>query len=353
MTLQSSGSISFTQIATEFGYPNDNKFGNYRIEQDVGELGELPLDVNIPQTGQIKFSDFYGASLNVVVDCYSGNDQNRINVKTNKWNNNKVVVIGPRTSKKQNGSRIIIHVNKKFGHNSENTGGATNNCALRTGDFDSASSVVVDVGSSGKIFGSGGKGGAGADHGKDSNTNNGAPGSPGTSALGVEFNGTKINVANGGIIRCGYGGGGGGGSGADEDPGADRTAGGGGGGGGAGLPAGSGGRGGTEGNDSGNADHGKGSAGAAGSLNSGGDAGGGGSSGGSEIIGGAGGQGGGYNPSQIPHAGGDSIGHDGSGGDGGAAGVNGAAIRRKSGHSIIVNDPGNGVTGSTNATGVS
>jgi len=350
MALQASGTIKFSEIATEFGYPTDNKFGNYRIDQDVGELGELPLDVNIPQSGQIKFSDFYGASLNVVVDCYSGNDQNRVNAKTDKWNNDKVVVIGGFKGKKQNGSRIIIHVNKKFGHTSQNTSGSSNNCALRTGTFGSASGVVVDVGSSAKLYGSGGKGGAGADHGKNDDTNDGAPGSPGTSALGVEFNGAVINVASGGMLRCGYGGGGGGGSGSDEDPGSDRTAGGGGGGGGAGLPAGDAGRGGTEGSDSGNSDHGKGSAGQGGSLNAGGSGGDGGESG-NEVWGGNGGQGGGFNPSQSPTAGGDSAGHNGSEGDGGAAGGNGAAIRKTSGYSITVINSGN-ITGSIDATGV-
>jgi len=356
MALQSSGSISFTEIAAEFGYPNNNKFGNYRIDEDIpvadgGELGELPLDVNIPQSGQIKFSDFYGASLNVVVDCYKGNAQNRVNAKTDKWNNDKVVVIGGFRGKKQNGSRIIIHVNKQFAHDSENAnGGVSNNCALRTGDFDSADAVVVDIGSSAKLYGSGGQGGAGADHGKSDGSNDGAPGSFGTSALGVEFNGAVVNVASGGMLRCGYGGGGGGGSGSDEDPGADRTAGGGGGGGGAGLPAGGAGRGGTEGSDSGNADHGQGNPGNGGSLNAGGEGGEGGSST-SEVSGGNGGQGGGFNPSQSATAGGDSNGHDGSEGDGGAAGGNGAAIRKTSGYTITINNSGT-VTGATNATGV-
>ena len=59
MTLPTSGnSISFDQIATEFGYPTDNKFSNYRVSQDVGDLSSMPLDTGIPQSGQLKFSDF-------------------------------------------------------------------------------------------------------------------------------------------------------------------------------------------------------------------------------------------------------------------------------------------------------
>ena len=59
MALQASGTISFSEIATEFGYPTDNKFGNYRVSDTVGALSNLPLDSGIPQSGEIKFSDFY------------------------------------------------------------------------------------------------------------------------------------------------------------------------------------------------------------------------------------------------------------------------------------------------------
>ena len=57
MTLQSSGQIKFSEIAAEFGNPTSNKFGNYRVSQNIGTLTNLPLDVGIPQSGQIKFSN--------------------------------------------------------------------------------------------------------------------------------------------------------------------------------------------------------------------------------------------------------------------------------------------------------
>ena len=93
MALQASGTIKFSEIATEFGYPTENKLGNYRVSQTLGGLSNIPLDTGIPQSGEIKFSNFYSKSLNIVVDCYSGGTEYRISAKDNKWNSNNVTVI--------------------------------------------------------------------------------------------------------------------------------------------------------------------------------------------------------------------------------------------------------------------
>ena len=64
MTLQNSGTISFTQIKNEFGLPTGKNLGAYRVSDSPGNncsLSNLPLDSGIPQTGEIKFSNFYGA----------------------------------------------------------------------------------------------------------------------------------------------------------------------------------------------------------------------------------------------------------------------------------------------------
>ena len=67
MTIKSSGSqLAFSEIETEFGANGSRSLGAYRVSQNVGELS-LSLDSSIPTSGQIKFSDFYGKSLNVVV----------------------------------------------------------------------------------------------------------------------------------------------------------------------------------------------------------------------------------------------------------------------------------------------
>ena len=206
MTIKSSGNpLAFSEIETEFGANGTRSLGSYRLTQSVGTLSNLPLDTGIPTSGTIKFSDFYGKQLNIVVDCHSGGREDRITAKNDKWNNNNLTVIGGFRSKKEGGSKIYINVNKKFCSDKNNV----NNCALRTGSWDGTASVQIDVGSSGRIFGSGGDGGSGA----QGINNSGSPGSSGTSGLGIDTNNVTVNVASGGIIRAGFGGGGGGGGG--------------------------------------------------------------------------------------------------------------------------------------------
>ena len=202
MALQGSGQISFSQIENEFGQNGERSLGDYRTSQSVGELSNLPLDSGIPTSGQIKFSDFYSKRLNIVVDMHSGGDEFRKSAKNDKWNNNNLTVIGGFRSKKEDGSKIIVHVNKKFGSDKS----SVNNCAVRTGSWNSTSSIIVDVGGEGQILGAGGDGGQGGVC-----LGTGSPGGTGTSGLGIDHNGVTVNVLSGGIIRAGFGGGGGGG----------------------------------------------------------------------------------------------------------------------------------------------
>ena len=326
MTIKSSGSsLAFSEIEAEFGANGSRSLGGYRVSQSVGELS-LPLDTSIPTSGQIKFSDFYSKSLNVVVDMHSGGDEFRKSAKTDKWNNNQVTVIGGFRSKKESGSKIIIHINKKFGSDKSNV----NNCAVKTGSW-SAASVQVDVGGEGQVLGAGGDGGQGGVC-----LSGGQPGFSGTSGLGVEHNGVTVNVLSGGIIRAGFGGGGGGGGGRQTDKGSDRRASGGGGGGGAGFPAGNGapivdgcGGGGHSGGTNAN-------------ETTAGD-GGGGANNGNQAYGAGGGEGGQFG--EAANAGGNSQ------AGGGAGGGDGAAIRRNSGFSVTINNNGT-IQGVTNATGV-
>ena len=148
MTIKSSGSsLAFSEIEAEFGANGSRSLGAYRVSQNVGELS-LPLDSSIPTSGQIKFSDFYSKSLNVVVDMHSGSTEFRKSARSDKWNNNQVTVVGGFRSKKESGSKIIIHINKKFGSDKSNV----NNCAVKTGSW-SAASVQVDVGGEGDVLG--------------------------------------------------------------------------------------------------------------------------------------------------------------------------------------------------------
>ena len=332
MAIKSSGnSLAFSEIEAEFGQNGGRSLGGYRLTQNVGSLSNLPLDSGIPTSGQIKFSDFYGKRLNVVVDCHSGGREDRKSAKGDKWNNNAVTVIGGFRSKKESGSKIIINVNKKFCSDKSNQ----INCALKTGSWDSTATVQVDVGSSGVVLGAGGDGGKGA----DGLANNGNNGGNGTSALGIEHNNVVVNIASGGILRAGFGGGGGGGGHRQFDKRRDRRAGGGGGGGGAGCPAGNGGPGGGTGGGFGS---GSGNPGGSGSETSGG----GGGSGGNnenEAVGGVGGSGG--------QPGSNAGGGQSRATSGGSGGSNGAAIRRISGYNVTINNSGT-IQGGTSDTGV-
>ena len=143
MAIKGSGSsLSFSEIEAEFGSNGTRSLGSYRLSQNIGSLSNLPLDSGIPTSGTIKFSDFYSKRLNVVVDCHSGGDETRTIAKNDKWNNNNLTVIGGFRSKKEGGSKIYINVNKKFCSDKNNV----NNCALKTGSWDSTATVQVDLG---------------------------------------------------------------------------------------------------------------------------------------------------------------------------------------------------------------
>ena len=73
MALTASGTIKYSEIIAEFGTPNNGGLGEFKLGggENVGSLPNLPLDVGVPISGQIKFSDFYSKRLNQVVDLHS------------------------------------------------------------------------------------------------------------------------------------------------------------------------------------------------------------------------------------------------------------------------------------------
>ena len=239
MALQASGQIKYSEIIAEFGTPNSGGIGEYRLSENVGSLSNLPLDTGVPQSGQIKFSDFYSKKLNHVVDLYSiGNNTSRQNAK-DRWNNGNVHIVGStKTGKTQPpdtiDDRVIINVNATI----SSAKGTQTHCALRTGTWDSNTTLEIEIGTSGKLYGSGGDGGTGG----SANETPGTDGQTGSSALGIQYPCSRNNL---GVIQSGYGGGGGGGgntrtTGGGKKSGATTNgSSGGGGGGGAGLPAGS------------------------------------------------------------------------------------------------------------------
>ena len=268
MALQSSGNpISFSQIRSEFGdgvntASSPVRLGQYRRDdssftnEDVGSLSDLPLDTGVPTSvsagsSSIAASNFYSKKLNVVVNYHTSNEnrpedaRSRYNASatsignaTNKWN-----VVGGYKNPPSNtsGTKVMINVNKEIGSVRATANSDVNKVALRTGSsWNAGTTLQIDIGSSGRIQGAGGRGGPGGGTGGSTPD----AGLTGTSGLGVEY---AAQINNSGIIRCGYGGGGGG-SGGASNPNKSMTdfgATGGGGGGGAGIPFGLGSDGGT------------------------------------------------------------------------------------------------------------
>ena len=355
MALPSSGQISLGDIANEFGFTNGSstKLGDYRTTNGQGNFpvsfGTLQFNSidaqtggSVPTSGQIKISDFRSTRLQQVVNFYgSGKGGSRL-VAKDRYNSNSsgdVNVIGNYRTRPSNssGTKVHIHVNQQIG--SEKT--RVEHCALRTGSWDSSTTLQVDVGGSGRIGGAGGDGGRGSDSSNGNSTS--GRGGDGTSGLGVQYNPTTVNVASGGAITAGFGGGGGGGGAYDTDKEATRTASGGGGGGGAGIPAGEGGAAGT-----GASENANGGPGNDGSLSEGG-AGGGNANNDGEAVSAGGGAGG--EASQSAQQGGTGTGGEGSTYGGGGPGSAGAAIRRNTGFTVNVTNNGS-INGVQNATTV-
>ena len=229
MALPSSGSISFSQIISEFGDSNGSaagsSLGNYRVSESYGEMYNIPLDTGIPQSGPIAFSDFYGKQLNMVVNFYdnlNGTGDNVVakqNMRSKFEEDGKVKVVGgflPPDTGTTSGKRVIINVskiiaprtsssyNKPTSSNGYNwkPSNNKNEVSMVTGDWDADTNLDLWVGGSGFIVGAGGGGGKNGHSGGGKN----GPGDRGTSALGVTY---PLDIYNYGYIAGGGGGGGG------------------------------------------------------------------------------------------------------------------------------------------------
>lgn len=204
INISSPNPIKFSDITREFGNPTDNKFGAYRLNggETIGTLTNIPLDTDIPKSGAIKFSQFYGKKLNIIVNCTGMIDfQTQVNAKSiykNPINGTSVRVIGGFKPKPNNtnGCKVYINTNTRIGSKK----GEITNTAFRTGSWDSGTELLLEIGSSTRIYGSGGDGG-------NSGTSTPAAGANGTSALGIDY---PTAIINRGYIQAGFGGGGGG-----------------------------------------------------------------------------------------------------------------------------------------------
>lgn len=226
MTIKSSGSsLSFTEIIDEFGQPPGKNLGAYRVNTIISGLSGIALDNEVNSSGiitalmpkpgfPIKFSDFYGKKLNVVVDCTppTNTTAKKINARSNYVNNTGVVVIGgflPRPYSSA-GKKVWIHTNGPVA--SDKPSQLANNinyCSLLIGSsWNVTTDLRLDIGPNGIVMGAGGMGG----NGGNANAGNGFNGGNGNSAIGINTT-QPIIIRNRGTILAGYGGGGGGGGG--------------------------------------------------------------------------------------------------------------------------------------------
>ena len=292
--------ISFqNDIEAEFGSGGTRRLGKYRRDdpgfqnKNVGEMTNMPLDKegNFPTSGQIKFSDFCGRQLNVVISYDASQNNPPSGSSKFDGNNEKTVVGGFRSASSvtsSQGTRVTLHV-----HNGVNLGSQQGTSTSEESKYRSAlttgngwgADTELDINIAGVVCGGGGNGGQGS----EDPGNNGFTGLNGNSAIGISYN--VETLTNNGFIRAGSGGGGGGGSGKEDSETDNRRGGGGGGGGGAGIPVGAGGIARQHGGSGPFASGGNGAA--AEGANEGGNGGSGGNQGG-EAFGGGGGGGGSF-----------------------------------------------------------
>ena len=233
-----SGTIKYSDIETEFGQTPNQRLGDYRLNggKIIGAL-TAPLDTGVPTSvaagsSSISFGQLRSKKLNVHVDYFSIPNIDRHDdaseyqfIADNRYNAGHKIAVIPdgatnpaalsASASGAGDSKVIINVGKKIGSEKQTTvNSGTAKCALRTGNsWDTDTELTVHVTNGGMIVGAGGDGG----NGGSGKNQNGTFGKAGSSALGIQFEETKVRVDEGGAIIAGFGGGGGGGAGYQED----------------------------------------------------------------------------------------------------------------------------------------
>ena len=189
MPVQSSGQIKITDIITEFGGSEPHALSEYY--RDGGEVGGG--SPNVPTSGQLKISDFYGAT-DVIVETASDNETDR-------------------SLSSIFGSNWTSSVPKKYSvPSSVNLGATATNTYAITAESGMGGTLIIEI--AGTVTGRGGNGGNGG-HYAHSNRDggNGSGGGAGGDAVYLNTNNVTINVLSGGRLSGGGRGGGGGGGG--------------------------------------------------------------------------------------------------------------------------------------------
>jgi hypothetical protein len=219
MTIKSSGAISFTDIVNEFGDAGTKSISNY-----------YGLDAGIPNSGAIKFSDFYGKVINARRTIGASTNYN---ARSDLSNASIIGAYKSIATVVSNNLPVKLYITVNGLISASNT----STTAFDTGNFPAGSSIYLT--NNNYIAGAGGNGG---------NANSGGGGNGGP-ALTLRL---TTYITNNGTIGGGGGGGGAGGGGCFtqcqqvgccEQRCYEACADGGGGGGGAGSAAGSGGSG--------------------------------------------------------------------------------------------------------------
>lgn len=269
MPIKDSGSLTLTEIHTEFASIGDN-FGSKPYE--LSEYRNLPADIGLPTSGEIAFSDFYGKSNTIYVTgaqwiaISSGTVNSLRNIRNcNLWS--ALQLMGYDNPERR--YDITIPANYYLWSNSTSTAGLTVPASMNNTLIIRNSGNIIGCGGAGansnKTGGNGGPaleiltsasvtiinnsgayiaaGGGGGDGNRGAG-GGGAGGGKGGSGAGVDKNGAggaggtlnRSGANGGGASQAGGGkggGAGGGGGGADNENGKlyDNGAGGGGGGG--------------------------------------------------------------------------------------------------------------------------
>ena len=198
MAVKSSGSLSITtDIVGEFGGQAPHSLSEY-----YRNGGEVPSNnTSVPTSGEISFSNFYGAVDELVVTISANTtNANMLTLITNAYG-------APTTP---GNYRLIIN-------SGVTVGSSTSTAALTIGDFPNGS--IINIENNGTIVGRGGTAGAlGTGATGHTTAPSGSAGTSGGDAIYATYADQTMNIINNGNI---YGGGGGGGGGAGGGKGGD------------------------------------------------------------------------------------------------------------------------------------
>jgi hypothetical protein len=194
MAIPTSGILALTDLQTEFG--GSNPIGINEYYKGGGLVPNSSVNANVPTSGAISLSNFYGAQNRNTISITISSNTNNYNVYSNRGASYIAGI-----------SDIVVTINSGVVIGSSSTGSP----AFTVSGF--ASGDTVSIINNGTIVGKGGDGGAGGTPTSQTSGSNspalgyGVAGSNGGDALSISF---ATSITNNGIIAGGGGGGGGG-----------------------------------------------------------------------------------------------------------------------------------------------